>query len=158
MFHSQALVADAYHALTDLVSDFMTLATVSLSLKPPTEQFPTGFGKVETLGALGVSGLLLCGGVLMGLNAMEVLATQFFPEIAHSAAEFGLLGHGHSHGHSHGHEHLGPHINAAWLAAGSIVIKEWLYRASKLTLSPPVLKFNLSNVSGLNSNESRQAA
>lgn len=157
MFHSQALVADAYHALTDLVSDFMTLATVSLSLKPPTEQFPTGFGKVETLGALGVSGLLLCGGVLMGLNAVEVLVTQFFPEVAHSMAEFGLLGHGHSHSHSHGHEQLGPHINAAWLAAGSIVIKEWLYQASKLTCLPCVNRIVVpSNVFGLNSNESRQ--
>jgi Cation efflux family len=27
VFHSQALVADAFHALTDLVSDFMTLAS-----------------------------------------------------------------------------------------------------------------------------------
>lgn len=131
MFHSQALVADAYHALTDLVSDFMTLATVSVSLKPPSSRFPTGYGKVETLGALGVSGLLLCGGILMGLNAIEVILTQFFPDIAEMASHMGLLGHGHSHSHSHDHEHIGPNINAAWLAAGSIVIKEWLYRASK---------------------------
>jgi Cation efflux family len=27
VFHSQALIADAFHALTDLVSDFMTLAS-----------------------------------------------------------------------------------------------------------------------------------
>lgn len=132
VFHSQALVADAYHALTDLVSDFMTLATVSWSLKPPSSRFPTGYGKVETLGALGVSSLLMCGGFLMGLNAVEVLLLQFFPDIADSAAHWGLLGHGHSHGHSHSHgETIGPNINAAWLAAGSIVVKEWLYRASK---------------------------
>ena len=133
MFHSQALIADAYHALTDLVSDFMTLATVSLSLKPPSSRFPTGFGKVETLGALGVSSLLLFGGVFMGLNAGETLLTQFLPEAAHAAADFGFLGHGHSHSHAHvgAGEYIGPNINAAWLAAGSIVIKEWLYRASK---------------------------
>ncbi|EEP77040.1 conserved hypothetical protein [Uncinocarpus reesii 1704] len=131
VFHSQALVADAYHALTDLVSDFMTLATVTWSLKPPSSKFPTGYGKVETLGALGVSSLLLCGGFLMGLNAAEVLLVQFFPDIADMAAHLGLLGHGHSHGHSHSHDVAhGPNINAAWLAAGSIVIKEWLYRAT----------------------------
>ena len=56
VFHSQALVADGFHALTDLVSDFMTLATISWSLKPPTERFPSGYGKIESLGALGVSG------------------------------------------------------------------------------------------------------
>jgi divalent metal cation (Fe/Co/Zn/Cd) transporter len=133
VFHSQALVADAYHALVDLVSDFMTLGTVSWSLKGPSKRFPTGYGKVESLGALGVSSLLLCGGVLMGLNAAEVLLTQFFPDIADAAAHLGLLGHGHlhSHGHGHGAEIIGPGINAAWLAAASVVVKEWLYRASK---------------------------
>lgn len=122
-FNSQALVADAFHSLTDLVSDFMTLATVSWSLKPPTARFPSGYGKVESLGSLGVSGLLLAGGMLMGLNACEVLYHQFFMD---AASHGGLFGHGHSHNPSD----LGPNINAAWLAAGSIVVKEYLYRAS----------------------------
>jgi divalent metal cation (Fe/Co/Zn/Cd) transporter len=60
------------------------------------------------------------------------LSQQFFPEIA------GMLSHvlenvplhSHSHGgHDHG-AHVGPSIHAAWLAAGSIVVKEWLYRAT----------------------------
>ncbi|KAM5458126.1 mitochondrial metal transporter [Microsporum audouinii] len=132
VFHSQALVADAYHALTDLVSDFMTLGTVSWSNKPPSSHFPLGYGKIETLGSLGVSGLLLVGGLLMGLNAAEVILTQFFPDVADAAAHLGLLGHGHSHGHSHSptDQAYGPNINAAWLAAGSIVVKEWLYHAT----------------------------
>lgn len=133
MFHSQALIADAYHALTDLVSDFLTLGTVAWSLKPPSERFPNGYGKVESIGALGVSGLLLCGGVFMGLNAGQVLLDQFYPSAADAIAHTGMLGHGHSH--SHGIEVLGPNIHAAWLAGGSIVIKEWLYRASKFQFS-----------------------
>lgn len=137
VFHSQALVADAYHALTDLVSDFMTLGTVAWSLKPPTEKFPSGYGKIESLGALGVSSLLLCGGVFMGLNAGQVLLSQFFPEVYEGLAHLGLLVHSHSHGHSHGVETMGPNINAAWLAAGSIIVKEWLYRASKFCLRLP---------------------
>lgn len=138
VFHSQALIADAYHALTDLVSDFLTLGTVAWSIKPPSERFPNGYGKVESIGALGVSGLLLCGGVFMGLNAGQVLLAQFYPDLAESLAHSGLLGHGHSH--SHGIEVLGPSIHAAWLAAGSIVIKEWLYHASKAPydISPPL--------------------
>ncbi|KAJ6000064.1 hypothetical protein N7481_000473 [Penicillium waksmanii] len=127
MFHSQALIADAYHALTDLVSDFLTLATVAWSIKPPSEQFPNGYGKIESIGALGVSGLLLCGGVFMGLNAGQVLLAQIYPDLAETVAHSGILGHGHGHSHSHG---LGPSIHAAWLAAGSIVIKEWLYHAT----------------------------
>lgn len=134
VFHSQALIADAYHALTDLVSDFMTLGTVAWSLKPPSERFPNGYGKVESLGALGVSSLLLCGGVFMGLDATQTLLSQFAPSAFETLEHVGLLFHGHSHSHSHNHgaEVLGPNINAIWLAAGSIMVKEWLYRASKI--------------------------
>ncbi|KAE8152484.1 cation efflux family-domain-containing protein [Aspergillus avenaceus] len=132
VFHSQALIADAYHALTDLVSDFLTLGTVAWSLKPPSERFPNGYGKIESIGALGVSGLLLCGGVFMGLHSGQALLDQFYPEAAQAISQLEVLGHGHSHGHSHSHgvEALGPSIHAAWLAAGSIVVKEWLYHAT----------------------------
>jgi cation diffusion facilitator family transporter len=125
---SNRLTADALHALTDLVSDIMTLATISYSLKPATSRFPTGYGKIESLGALAVSGLLLSGGIMIGLQALMALSQQFFPEIAHILSHFEIFGHGHSH--SHGAEHFGPDINAAWLAGGSILIKEWLYRST----------------------------
>lgn len=125
-------MADGIHSLTDLVSDIMTLATVGWSLKPPSERFPSGYGKVESLGSLGVSGILLGGGFLMGWTALIALAQQLFPGAAEVAAHWGLLPH--SHGHSHGAEDMGPNINAVWLAAGSIVIKEWLYRASKCNI------------------------
>ncbi|KAL5051165.1 cation efflux family-domain-containing protein [Aspergillus fruticulosus] len=127
VFHSQALIADAYHALTDLVSDFLTLGTVAWSLKPPSERFPNGYGKIESIGALGVSGLLLAGGVFMGLNSGQVLLDQFFPDAAQAISHLDL---GHGHSHSHGVDVLGPSIHAAWLAAGSIVVKEWLYHAT----------------------------
>ncbi|KAJ6128275.1 Cation efflux protein [Penicillium samsonianum] len=126
VFNSQSLIADAYHALTDLVSDFLTLGTVAWSLKPPSERFPNGYGKIESIGALGVSGLLLCGGVFMGLNAGQILLAQFYPDVAETVAHSGILGHGHSHSHGP----IGPSIHAAWIALGSIVVKEWLYRAT----------------------------
>lgn len=132
--NSQALVADAFHSLTDLVSDFLTLATVSWSLKPPTSRFPGGYGKIESLGSLGVSSLLLAGGIGLGWHSCELLHSQFFLDTASSMAD-----HGHSHGggilgHSHSHSpaEMGiPNVHAAWIAGGSIVVKEYLYRASK---------------------------
>lgn len=127
MFNSQAMIADAWHSLTDLASDILTLATVSWSIKPPTEKFPTGFGKIESLGSLGVSSMLLFGGIFMCMSSCESLYAHFFldPEtVAQMAA------HGHSHGHSHSHAHMAPSIHAAWLAGGTIVLKEWLYHAT----------------------------
>lgn len=141
--NSQSLVADAFHSLTDLVSDFLTLATVSWSLKPPTSRFPSGYGKIESLGSLGVSSLLLAGGIGLGWHSCELFYSQFFLDAASSMAE-----HGHSHGggvlgHSHSHNpaDMGiPNVHAAWIAGGSIIIKEYLYRASK---SSPVFSERL---------------
>ncbi|MCJ1272434.1 hypothetical protein MMC21_000220 [Puttea exsequens] len=135
--NSQSLIADAFHSLTDLVSDFLTLATVSWSLKSPTSRFPSGYGKIESLGSLGVSSLLLAGGIGLGWHSLEILYSQFFFDAAASAAE-----HAHDHGHAHGgsvfghsHSHnpadMGiPNVHAAWIAGGSIVVKEYLYRAT----------------------------
>ncbi|OTA36633.1 hypothetical protein BTJ68_02926 [Hortaea werneckii EXF-2000] len=130
VFNSQALTADAVHALTDLVSDITTLATISYSLKAATSRFPLGYGKVESLGALGVSGLLLSGGIMIGLQAILALCQQFFPELGHTLSHLGIFAHGHDHSHIHADGDLGPNINAAWLAGGSILVKEWLYRAT----------------------------
>lgn len=131
IFNSQSMIADAWHSLTDLASDVLTLATVSWSLKPPTAMFPTGFGKVESLGSLGVSGMLLFGGCFMCLNSCEILYAHFFLD-AHAAAEAAL----HAHGHSHSHAAMGPSIHAAWIAAGTVIIKEWLYQASMASPAP----------------------
>ncbi|KAI1661777.1 cation efflux family-domain-containing protein [Daldinia decipiens] len=130
LFNSKAMVADAIHSLTDLASDILTLATISWSLKPPTDKYPTGFGKVESLGSLGVSSMLLFGGLYMGYGSLLTLYGHFFLDAA-SAAE--LISHAHAHTHSHGHEHGGdvvPSLHAAWLAAGTVAIKEWLYHAT----------------------------
>jgi divalent metal cation (Fe/Co/Zn/Cd) transporter len=134
LFNSQSMVADAWHSLTDLASDILTLATVSWSLRPPTASFPMGFGKVESLGSLGVSSMLLFGGIFMCMSSCTSLYAQLFLDPDAAAA---LLEHAHSHGHSHGHGHghghdfHGPSLHAAWLAAGTVAVKEWLYHASK---------------------------
>jgi len=103
----------------------MTLATVSWALKPPTEKFPLGYGKIESLGSLGVSSLLLAGGMLMGWSAIVDLCHLYLPAVTELMEQLHLLGHGHAHSHQI------PNIQAAWLAGGSVLVKEWLYRASK---------------------------
>jgi hypothetical protein len=136
-FNSKAMIADGWHSIADLASDILTLATVSWSIKPPTDRFPLGFGKVESLGALGVSGMLLVGGFYMGFESALTLYGHWDPEAAHHMLEHA----GHGHSHSHSHADLGiPSIHAAWLAGGTILVKEWLYRASMFNSlqNPPV--------------------
>ncbi|QEL62396.1 hypothetical protein CJJ09_004572 [Candidozyma auris] len=51
VFHSQALIADAIHSLSDMVADFLTLATVNVASKEGSvTRFPMGYGKIEAVG------------------------------------------------------------------------------------------------------------
>ena len=148
--HSQALLADAAHSLADLVSDILTLATVSWSLRAPTDRFPAGYGKIESMGSLGVSGLLFMGGLGLCWSSCGTLFEMWFPTMDILGPPADHAGHTHGHGHDHGgsgwfghsHSHnpadLGiPNMHAAWIAGGSILVKEYLYRASMDILQHP---------------------
>ncbi|KAI5955947.1 MMT2 [Candida margitis] len=153
VFHSQALVADAIHSVSDMLADFLTLATVNVAAKVGTPtKFPFGYGKIETIGSFTVSAILLFAGISVGwlslLQIFEfVLPTQMYEiaasvNIGHSHSHADLGGASASHDHAHSHTHTThtptgseltthreiPNINAAWLAAGSIVAKEILYK------------------------------
>ena len=150
--NSQSLLADAAHSFTDLVSDILTLGTVAWSLRPPTERFPAGYGKIESLGSLGVSGLLLAGGLGLGIHSCEILYGMLSPGVDVLGTVGEHAGHAHAHEHGHGHSAAGlfghshshnpadmgiPNIHAAWIAGASILVKEYLYRASMIL---PVLQ------------------
>lgn len=139
-FHSQALIADAIHSVSDMVADFLTLATVNVALREGSvDKFPLGYGKLESLGTLFVSGVLLFAGFTVGwlslLQIFEfVLPTHVYELLlafqVHSHSHFGVESHD-AHSHSHAPADAAatiPNINAAWLALGSIGIKEVLYR------------------------------
>lgn len=123
VFHSQALIADSIHALSDLISDFLTLFSVGLASRKSSKDYPYGFGKIETVGSLTVSSVLAIAGLSIGWSS---LCSIVGPIIPHTLLEMFS-----THGHSHIHSHDITDINAAWIAAGSIAVKEWIFRATK---------------------------
>lgn len=62
-FFSSALIADAIHSFSDLISDVIILASIKISSKPKSKAYPYGLGKIETLAAILVAILLLFIGV-----------------------------------------------------------------------------------------------
>lgn len=57
---SSALVADGFHSISDLATDFIVLVSTRLSSRPPDETHPYGHKKFDTL-ATQVIGLVLLG-------------------------------------------------------------------------------------------------
>lgn len=140
--NSASLVADAAHSLSDMLSDVVTLFCWKMSQKPPSRTHPLGYGKYETMGGLGVSVVLVGGAVGIGLHSWGLFLESIGPMLAsapswiqtigawtHSLADWG----GHSHGgdvHAHGHEGGVLHPSAMLFALASVLVKEWLYRAT----------------------------
>ena len=75
--NSTALIADAAHSFSDLLSDFVTLATVKVARAPPDEDHQYGHGRFEALGALSVSAfLLVSGGGIFVHSIQDIVALQ----------------------------------------------------------------------------------
>ncbi len=95
---SAALLADAGHSLSDLLSDGVTLWAIRMARLPKDANHPYGHGKFETVGALFVAILLVLTGVGIGAAA--------FDHVEHVVV---------------------PTKIALWVAILSIIFKEVLY-------------------------------
>lgn len=102
--HSQALVADGVHSLSDLASDAAVIWALGHSHRPPDADHPFGHARFETLATLAVAAML-------GLAAAGILI------------EAGLRALGPAAGT--------PSALALWVAALSVGLKEALFRHTR---------------------------
>ncbi|MGN0854825.1 MAG: cation diffusion facilitator family transporter [Kiritimatiellia bacterium] len=71
--HSQALVADAVHSLSDLTTDFAVVFGVRFWTAPADEDHPYGHGKMQALVTLFIGAALLAVAVELAKDAVSVL-------------------------------------------------------------------------------------
>lgn len=105
--HSQALIADAIHSLSDFATDIAVLVGLRFSSKPVDEDHAYGHGKYETLAAALIGMALAYVGIRIAWTAIHRV--------------FDAL---------HGEALVMPSAYAFWAAVLSIAVKEWLYRAT----------------------------
>lgn len=103
--HSEALVADGVHSLSDFATDFIVLIFVGIAYRSADSDHPYGHGKYETLAALLIAAVLLVVAVGIGWRSVEAI------------------------GRSLGGEELPrPDLLTIPVAIAAIASKEWLYR------------------------------
>lgn len=100
--HSQALVADGLHSLSDLVADFVVLFASRHSQKAADLEHPYGHQRFETAASLALGALLLLVGVGMVWSAVVKLEAPATIAVAHPVA--------------------------LWVALAALVAKELLFR------------------------------
>ncbi|MCG7912675.1 MAG: cation diffusion facilitator family transporter [Candidatus Thiodiazotropha weberae] len=75
--HSQSLIADGIHSLSDLLTDALVIFAARHANEAPDEEHPYGHGRFETVGTLVLGGFLLTVGAGIIWDAVERL---FSPE------------------------------------------------------------------------------
>lgn len=117
---SLGLLSDSIHMFFDCVALAVGLFAAVASKWPPSERFPYGFGKIETLSgfANGIFLILISleimfeaferiveGRETKRLGELFVVSTMGLLVNLVGMSAFGHHHHGHDHGHSHGHSH-----------------------------------------------------
>ncbi len=100
--HSQGLIADGIHSLSDLVADAVVLIASHHSKKAADEEHPYGHQRFETAATLVLGLLLLAVGI--GILGSAIVKLQSPQTVQH------------------------VHLLALWVAAGGLVAKELLFR------------------------------
>lgn len=80
---SQALIADAVHSISDLVTDIVVLLGLKFGRKEPDEEHHFGHGKIETLASATVGIALLVTALYLGVNsALNIYRhTEYHPKL-----------------------------------------------------------------------------
>ena len=77
--NSAALIADAGHSFSDVLSDFVALWALRMAQTPKDENHPYGHGKFETIGALFLALMLVATGIGIAIHAFEKVEHQEIP-------------------------------------------------------------------------------
>lgn len=108
---SIGLAADAVHSLSDLLTDLAVLVGVHWGTKEPDSSHPFGHGRLETFSTALIALILgVVGGGMIYKAAVEI-ARMSASSVSHSSMPLVVL----------------------WVAALSIIVKEWLYQITRRT-------------------------
>lgn len=84
---SKALIADALHSASDIVSSVVILFAVRISHKPPDKEHPYGHGKAENIASIIVALLLIVVGIEISITSAKI----FFGEAPVAPTNLALI-------------------------------------------------------------------
>jgi cation diffusion facilitator family transporter len=80
--HSQAVLADAVHTLSDMVTDLFILVGIKFWSAPADKCHPYGHQRIETICTVGIASLLAIAAVGIGWDAVHRMARPVCPPLS----------------------------------------------------------------------------
>jgi cation diffusion facilitator family transporter len=126
--HSQALVVDAVHSVSDLITDILVLLGLQIASKPPDDSHPFGHARFETL-ASAIMGLALIGTALyLGIES----AFNIYRHTEHHPTSLALIGAGLSIGLKEALYHYTVYTGRR-IKSQLIIANAWHHRSDALS-------------------------
>lgn len=85
--HSQALIADGIHSLSDLVTDSLVIIAGHLGAQSPDKEHPYGHGRIETIGAIIISLILIFFAMGIAFDTVQ----HIIHRIHHTTPKFSVI-------------------------------------------------------------------
>lgn len=104
MGNSTAMVADAIHSLSDLLTDAVVMFSHKIGQMPRDKDHPYGHGRAENIGATAIGGIIILAGCGLAYEVWQTIESG---------------------------SQKTPGWIAAWAAVISILTKEWLFRYTR---------------------------
>lgn len=80
--HSGAMVSDAVHSASDVISSIIVIIGVKLSARDSDDDHPYGHERLECVAAIVLAVILLITGIFIGSSAVENIAAGNYEELA----------------------------------------------------------------------------
>ena len=81
LYFNRVIIIDAFHSLSDLASDFICIVVSCIAQKPADLDHPYGHGRVEMIGSVGVSIMLLAAAFFVGKDSIEKMISPDSSEL-----------------------------------------------------------------------------
>lgn len=126
--HSQALIADAVHSVSDLFTDVIVLLGLRIGRKAPDAGHPFGHARIETLASAVVGLFLIATALYLGIKA----ALNIYHHTEYHPTELALIGAGVSIALKEALYHYSVHVGRR-IKSRLIVANAWHHRSDSLS-------------------------
>jgi len=146
---SVALEADAVHSATDVLSLGAAWLGLKLASREPTERFPYGFYKAESLATLAIAVLILFAGIKIGLEGFREMGETPHLQMPALALGVALVSGLVSLGIARAERRIGKEINAQSLLATADDFRMDAFSALLVFVALAASALGVSHVEGL---------
>ncbi|QMU99376.1 hypothetical protein F0310_03055 [Borrelia sp. A-FGy1] len=148
LFNSFALIADAFHVLSDFILSTITYFSLKITNKPETIHYPYGYKKMENLISFIIGIIIIIAGFTIflnstGMNKIISLGGEsgFHIHYHPNQSKDNINEHSHNYAHFHDHDHSHSHSSNHYQEDKNNILEIFSNKSFKKSIWIPLIPF-----------------